>query len=49
MENYNSVKPKSGRGRLLGVVVYEWFGIQGFDWENFGVLDCRTLTKGGLY
>ena len=30
-------------GRLREVLVYERFKLQGFDWENFGVLDWCSL------
>ena len=47
MENYKPVTPKSRRGRLQEVVFYEKFQLQGFDWENFVVLDLWTLMEGG--
>ena len=47
MENYKTVTPKSSRGRLQEVVFYEKFQLQGFDWENFVVLDLWTLMGGG--
>ena len=31
---------------LQEVVVYERFNLQGFDWENFGVLDKKSLFGG---
>ena len=49
MENYKTVTPKSWRGRLQKVVVYEKFQVQDFDRENFGVLDLWTLTGGGRW
>ena len=47
MENYKTVTPKSSRGRLQEVVFYEKFQLQGFDWENFVVLDLWTVMGGG--
>ena len=47
MENYKTVTPKSRRGRLQEVVFYEKFQLQGFDWENFFVLDLWTRMEGG--
>ena len=47
MENHQPSGPKSGRGRLQEVDVYERFQLQGFDWEHFGVLDCRSVMGGG--
>ena len=29
------------------VVEYERFQLEGFDWENFGVLDWQSLIGGG--
>ena len=49
MENYKTVNPKSWRGRLQKVVVYEKFQVQDFDRENFGVLDLWTLMGGGRW
>lgn len=47
MDNCKTVTPKICRGRLLDVLVYERFQLQGFDRENFGVLDLWTLMGGG--
>ena len=49
MENCKTVTPKSWRGRLQKVVVYEKFQVQDFDRENFGVLDLWTLMGGGRW
>ena len=32
---------------FLKVVLYLWFQLLGFDWENFGVLDWRSIIGGG--
>ena len=45
-ENYQIVNPKSYRGGLLKVVVYERFKLHAFDWENVGVLDRCSLLGG---
>ena len=47
MENHSLLGPKSGRGRLQVVVVYQRFQLSGFDRENFGVLDWWSLVLGG--
>ena len=47
MENHQPSGPKSGHGRLQQVVVYKRFQQLGFDWENFGFFDGRSLMGGG--
>ena len=43
MKNYETVSPKVSRSRLQGVVVFQRFQPQLFDWENFDVLNGRVV------
>ena len=38
MDNHTPPGPKSGRGRLQEVVVFQRYQLYSFDWENFSVL-----------
>ena len=47
MENSKTVSPKSGRGRLQEVVVYERFPYKVVTEDIFGVLGRLSLMGGG--
>ena len=47
MENSKTVSPKSGRGRLQEVVVYERFQYKAVTEDIFGVLGRLSLMGGG--
>ena len=47
MENSKTVSPKSGRGRLQEVVVYERFPYKAVTEDIFGVLGRLSLMGGG--
>ena len=47
MENSKTVSPKSGRGRLQEVVVYERFQYKAVTEDIFGVLGRLSLMRGG--
>lgn len=42
-----TASPTSAHGFLQEGVTYERFLLQGFEWENFGVLHRWSLTRGG--
>ena len=43
-----NVGPNPGRGHLWEVLIHERFWLQGFQWENFSVLDRWSFMGGGL-
>ena len=46
MENSKTVIQEiAAGGRFREAVVYEWFSLKLFDWENVGVLDKWSLTR----
>ena len=47
IENSKTVSPKSGRGRLQEVVVYERFQYKAVTEDIFGVLGRLSLMGGG--
>ena len=49
IENSKTVSPKSGRGRLQEVVVYERFQYKAVTEDIFGVLGRLSLMGGGRY
>ena len=49
IENSKTVSPKSGRGRLQEVVVYERFQYKAVTEDIFGVLGRLSLMRAGRY